>query len=1087
VEYAFSVWAKSATEGEPVEIWGYYDWLDAGGTYIGGGWLWYEDWVEDDWEYADLGKRTAPAEATQAIFWLCGAPENGLMGAFFDDAYMDIPRPSIPSPFDGTLVLIGDVDLSWTNLASRDPNDPSVYVDVLFGTEPNKVDPDYNMEELILDPVSGQDVTSVTVNAPVDGETYYWQVNSYIYGDPAIVDYDTSDPNDPNMIEGDVWRFTAVSDLPPSVTIDTPAMIAWDNEPVQLDATVTDEGSTPLLIEWSVYPDDGVTFTPNKFVEDPVVSIVKGIYPNANILNPSFELRLAYWNQIGIGHGAWSGSWLEKFIKPSDGILLAYTDSLNNDGADAGLSQILAETFTAGTTYTLTVDVANDGYYDEQVDYRVQLLAGGVVLAEDNNEQHELPIPGGLGIWKTSTVEYVYDEVADANKLGEPLEIRLLAINGTNQMSFDNVHLTADPGFPVLPGAAYELTVTATDDIGSDSDTVEINLYDDACEAARVGLSLGAEHPGDIVSDSDSWPDCITDIYDLSEMALKWLLDTSPTEAFDDPKQPPDNPVINGIFDAYKPGSETITAEFIYDSFTRGVGENLPVLNSGIVIYSDGTSGSVVDCPGWVKVEGTGTNDLLNNGVGGSVGFNAFGTWSGGIGTMAMSDRPLGVISGGKNYTISAVVSGDAGPLVLDLLADGEVIPIDPNNSVTPAPSDLGDWQEISRTYTAGTLADHIGKSMKIVIGTTPPDLFGTRVIFDNVVLEAENSNPIFPDVDAGVDMVTWSDQAVQLAPTVVNNDTEDPQRDLSYAWSAGPDDGVVFTDPNTLAPMVTITKEPEVPSLVPFVINGGFEDPVLDEGYETFDTPDWVEGYIWLTDGLWYYDDTGYSSIYNPTIAADSFEAPEGQNVACVYTYPGYDQGLSQILGATLQAETQYDLSVQVGNPGTWNLNESLDYRVELWAGGSFVSGSPEDSVDPNEWETVNLSYNSGSSPAQEGEALEIRFIAKETVDADRAVYFDDVQLLINGESGEIVYYHLPTIVRLTLAATLEDYVPVFDTMVIDVYDTACLAAIDTDLDVLDLTDITADDCITNILDFAEIAEGWLVDYELTEPVEKP
>jgi hypothetical protein len=56
--------------------------------------------------------------------------------------------------------------------------------------------------------------------------------------------------------------------------------------------------------------------------------------------------------------------------------------------------------------------------------------------------------------------------------------------------------------------------------------------------------------------------------------------------------------------------------------------------------------------------------------------------------------------------------------------------------------------------------------------------------------------------------MITWSDQPVQLAPTVVNN--SNPPTDLTYLWSADPDIGVEF-DPNVYieAPTVTITKDP--------------------------------------------------------------------------------------------------------------------------------------------------------------------------------------------------------------------------------------------------------------------------------------
>jgi hypothetical protein len=50
---------------------------------------------------------------------------------------------------------------------------------------------------------------------------------------------------------------------------------------------------------------------------------------------------------------------------------------------------------------------------------------------------------------------------------------------------------------------------------------------------------------------------------------------------------------------------------------------------------------------------------------------------------------------------------------------------------------------------------------------------------------------------------------------------------------------------------------------------------------------------------------------------------------------------------------------------------------------------------------------------------------------------------------------------------------------MTIDVYDNNCPAAIDA-------ADIDSD-CITDLEDFVEMAEDWLVDYTLTEAAEKP
>jgi len=151
-------------------------------------------------------------------------------------------------------------------------------------------------------------------------------------------------------------------------------------------------------------------------------------------------------------------------------------------------------------------------------------------------------------------------------------------------------------------------------------------------------------------------------------------------------------PVPNGDFTIYKPGTNyAVTATFQGSAYASGVGNNVAV-KSGTVAYADGTSGSTIDVPGWVGLT-TNLNDLLNNGMDGSVGFNAFGTWSGGGGTRAESADPLGNVEAGRVYTLSAMVSGGAGPLVLDLRAGG--VALTPSSSVTPAASALGDWQEI--------------------------------------------------------------------------------------------------------------------------------------------------------------------------------------------------------------------------------------------------------------------------------------------------------------------------------------------------------------------------------------------------------
>lgn len=130
---------------------------------------------------------------------------------------------------------------------------------------------------------------------------------------------------------------------------------------------------------------------------------------------------------------------------------MAYTEN-PYDGTARGLSQVLTTMFAANTDYTLTVEVGNSWDYWWS-GYKVQLLAGGTVLAEDDNT-----LWPDYRKWVTSTVAYTYDS-AHAGLVGQPLEIRLLnkgidmdAPDGAKAdgssivgVEFDNVVLTPEP------------------------------------------------------------------------------------------------------------------------------------------------------------------------------------------------------------------------------------------------------------------------------------------------------------------------------------------------------------------------------------------------------------------------------------------------------------------------------------------------------------------------------------------------------------------------------------------------------------------------------------------------------------------
>lgn len=112
---------------------------------------------------------------------------------------------------------------------------------------------------------------------------------------------------------------------------------------------------------------------------------------------------------------------------------------------EVALTQTLSSVLEVDTTYALSVDVGNPA--DPGIDlftgfpgYRIELLAGGTVLAADDNG-----LAIAEGTFETASVSYTA-KAGDPN-LSEPLEIRLFGTlsDGGNEVNFDRVVLEADP------------------------------------------------------------------------------------------------------------------------------------------------------------------------------------------------------------------------------------------------------------------------------------------------------------------------------------------------------------------------------------------------------------------------------------------------------------------------------------------------------------------------------------------------------------------------------------------------------------------------------------------------------------------
>ena len=134
--------------------------------------------------------------------------------------------------------------------------------------------------------------------------------------------------------------------------------------------------------------------------------------------------------------------------------------------SEIGLGQVLGDVLTANTTYTLTVAVGNInsgptqqfGNFDLSgfPGYRIELLAGGTVLASDSEG---IASPISEGVFADRTVSYTAS-AADA-LLGQSLEIRLYNTNLTDpafpgvdlEVDFDNVRLDAEPVTVTAPAA----------------------------------------------------------------------------------------------------------------------------------------------------------------------------------------------------------------------------------------------------------------------------------------------------------------------------------------------------------------------------------------------------------------------------------------------------------------------------------------------------------------------------------------------------------------------------------------------------------------------------------------------------------
>jgi hypothetical protein len=168
-----------------------------------------------------------------------------------------------------------------------------------------------------------------------------------------------------------------------------------------------------------------------------------------------------------------TGEFTDPGVVP-EGEKVAYVPGIA--GFDNGIRQILTSNLAPNLVYKLDVAIGNPALYNvppPAPDYRIELLAGGVLLASVTGSP-----PDDDSAFEIATVTYSSGQ--SPAQLGQPLEIRLIAVvdprDDLYEVDFDDIRLTAEPFALCIspngtnfdfewnsqPGKVYDL-VTSTD------------------------------------------------------------------------------------------------------------------------------------------------------------------------------------------------------------------------------------------------------------------------------------------------------------------------------------------------------------------------------------------------------------------------------------------------------------------------------------------------------------------------------------------------------------------------------------------------------------------------------------------------
>jgi hypothetical protein len=392
----------------------------------------------------------------------------------------------------------------------------------------------------------------------------------------------------------------------------------------------------------------------------------------------------------------------------------------------------------SGTTYTLSMYANGDA-----TPVVLNLLAGGVVVTPSSSVSPTLS-----SNWQEFS--RTYDDEDLTSYIGQAITIvcGLGRDAAGNQFHMDDILLTyvggggdTDPPTPnpatfaSAPAAVSSSQITMTATTGTDA-TGPVEYYFEETTGHSGGSDSGwTTNP--VYNDTGlSASTQYTYTVQIRDALLNTGTASSPASETTYPTGGTITLPNSGFETIYKPDSTVITGVLSPSgsSWTQGVGPDCPI-DSGQYNFSDQTTGTLADIPGWLGYDkagwiawgGTYGRDQATGNLQGSVsttggnhtpgGLNCYlangGGWGNAAGGLIVSNASLGNIASVATYTLSMYAKGDATPVVLKLLANGTELT--PTSSVSPTLS--GDWQEFSRTYDAGDITSYVGQAMTIVCG----------------------------------------------------------------------------------------------------------------------------------------------------------------------------------------------------------------------------------------------------------------------------------------------------------------------------------------------------------------------------------